>query len=69
MYVKFRFVSDEGATAGVVMAESSYRAASISDLSRLFPYSEARFMRRLEVSPAYDLWDRAFAHDFSGASP
>jgi hypothetical protein len=38
--------------------------ASVSELSRLYPASEARYMRRLEVSPEFEQWDDAFGFNF-----
>lgn len=63
-YRKFRFTSNAGATAGLVIESDRFERTSITDLSRFFPYSEARFMARLEVSPEYPTWEAAFNHTF-----
>ena len=63
-YVKFRFTSNAGATAGLVIETDRLQRTSVSDLSRFFPYSESRFMARLEVSPEYPSWEDAFNHSF-----
>lgn len=65
-FKKFRFTSKQGSTAGLVIESDRMARMDISDLSRFFPYSEARFMARLEVSPEYKTWEDAFAHDFQG---
>jgi len=64
---KFRFVSNQGQTAGLVIDSAKLDSLSISDLSRFFPYSEARFMARIEVSPEYSTWEEAFYHSFANA--
>lgn len=63
-YRKFRFTSNAGSTAGLVIESDRFERTSITDLSRFFPYSEARFMARLEVSPEYPTWEDAFNHTF-----
>jgi hypothetical protein len=63
-YVKFRFTSRNGATAGLVIDSFRFARTSITDLSRFFPYSEAPLMARLEVSPEYPTWEDAFNHSF-----
>lgn len=63
-YRKFRFTSRHGSTAGLVIESDRMEHTTITDLSRLFPYSEARFMARLEVSPEYKTWEEAFGHEF-----
>jgi len=62
-YKKIRFTGKRGNTAGIVIDENMF-SLSVSDLSRLFPYSEAMKMERLEVSPVFDSWDDAFAYQF-----
>lgn len=64
-YQKVRFSSPTGATAGLVLRTADLRNKTVADISRLFSYSEARFMRRLEVSPEFATWAEAFGHDFS----
>lgn len=63
-YIKARFTSLDGATAGLVFNVEAFESMTISEFSRLFPISEARFMRAVEVSPRYQTWEAAFNHDF-----
>ena len=63
-YIKFRFSSRQGCTAGLVIESDKFERLSITDLSRFFPYSEARFMRELEVSREFNSWREAFDFDF-----
>ena len=63
-YRKVRFTSKRGATAGLVVESDRLARMSLADVSRLFPYSESRFMAQLETSPEYPSWDAAFAHSF-----
>lgn len=37
---------------------------TISEVSRLFPYSEAGKMERIARSPIFPTWDEAFAYTF-----
>jgi hypothetical protein len=62
-YVKVRFASKHGATAGLVFRLDLFPMTTVA-LSRCFPHSEARFMERLEVSPDFDTWEAAFHHCF-----
>ena len=63
-YLKFRFTSRQGCTAGLVIESDKFSNLSITDLSRFFPYSESRFMRELEVSREFENWREAFDFDF-----
>lgn len=64
-YVKVRFsCKTNGATAGLVLPYDKVSHATISELSRFFPYSEAPKMKRLELSPQYATQEEAFAHTF-----
>jgi len=63
MYHKVRFIGDNKYTAGLVVTEAQARLP-ITELSRFFPYSEFPKMTRLEISPAYETWEQAFAHEF-----
>jgi hypothetical protein len=62
---KIRFTSAEGSTAGLVIPSEKLEGKSISEISRLFPYSESRFMRHLEVSEPQPSFESAFAYEFS----
>lgn len=64
-FVKFRFTSKTGQTAGLVITADRFHRTSVADLSRMFPTSEYRHMARLERSPEYLTWADAFAHDFN----
>ncbi len=63
-YIKFRFTSVKGSTAGLVMESCKFHATTVTALSRLFPYEESRYMKVIECSPEYPSWDEAFAHQF-----
>lgn len=63
-YLKFRFSSRQGCTAGLVIESDKFANLSITELSRFFPYSESRFMRELEVSREFNSWCEAFEFDF-----
>lgn len=63
-YLKFRFTSCQGCTAGLVIESDKFSNLSITELSRFFPYSESRFMARLEVSPKFPSWEAAFNFQF-----
>lgn len=66
-YCKIRFVSKyhHGATAGLIVSATAMKGKTVSDISRLFPYSEANRMDRLERSPFFPSWDQAFAYTFT----
>lgn len=64
-YVKVRFVSGHGETAGIVISETKFNNSTISGLSRLFPVSEFRKMGSLQASPVFDSFDAAFLHQFN----
>jgi len=67
-YIKVRFTSkNNGSTAGVVLTVEQMRTMPMTELSRMFPYSEVRKMERRERSPEYATWDEAFLHTFSVA--
>jgi hypothetical protein len=63
-YVKFRFTSAYGATAGLVISADKLRALGVVEISRFFPHSEFMKMKRLEVSPAYGSELEAIKHEF-----
>jgi len=62
---KIRFTSTEGSTAGLVVPSERLEGKSVGEISRLFPYGESRFMRRLEVSEPFGTFESAFAYEFS----
>jgi hypothetical protein len=49
-----------GRTAGLILNDSELKGKSTSDLSRLFPYSEAPKMKILFVSQGFNSWNEAF---------
>lgn len=64
-YQKVMFSSKSyGKTAGLVIEAEKLAGMSITDVSRLFPYSEAMKMGKLHVSPKYGSWEHAFEHQF-----
>ena len=63
-FYKVRFTNGDESTAGLVVKKSQIENMSVSDISRLFPYSEARKMKRLEQSPQMSSFDEAFYYDF-----
>jgi hypothetical protein len=63
MYTKVRFTSKRnGATAGLVVEHIDDK--SINDLSRLYPYSEASKMEKIERSPEFPTFLEAFNYKF-----
>ena len=67
VYCKIRFISKHhhGVTAGLILSASAMRGKTVSDLSRLFSYSEANKMDRFQRSPFFESWDDAFAYTFA----
>jgi len=65
-YVKIAFRHGAEQTAGLVVPFEEYKTASLSRLSRLFPYWEARKMRDLLVSPQFPTFEEAFGFSFEG---
>lgn len=65
-YVKIAFRHGAEQTAGLVIPFGEYKTASLSKLSRLFPYWEARKMREFLVSPQFPTFEDAFAFSFEG---
>jgi hypothetical protein len=64
-YIKVRFTSKaNGSTAGLVIEADKLYRTPLTELSRLFPVSEASKMERVELSPEYDSFEEAFAHNF-----
>lgn len=67
-YRKVRFYSPvNGATAGLIVETNKLANMSIPDISRLFPYSEANKMQRIQCSPEYGTFEAAFLHEFKEA--
>jgi hypothetical protein len=64
MYRKVRFTNNAGGTAGLVLSQEKLDSHTIESLSRLFPVSEARFMRTLQLSPQFPTFDDAFMFEF-----
>ena len=57
--------SADDCTAGLILESSKLESMTVSDVSRLFPYSEAAKMRVIQVSPRYPDWEAAFNHQFT----
>ena len=73
MYQKIRFsnhatsTDPEQCTAGLVLDSDKLKSMTISEVSALYPMSEARKMRGVfQVSRKYETWDAAFNHQFTG---
>ena len=71
MFTKIRFsnhatsTDPECCTAGLVIDSDKLKGMSITDVSRLYPMSEARKMRGvLQVSKDFDTWNEAFHYQF-----
>ena len=52
-----------GCTAGLIV-KATAPVHDVVAMSRLFPYSAARYMGRLHVSPVFETWDEAFKYTF-----
>ena len=52
-------------TAGLVLDAAKLANMTVSDISRLFPYSESHKMRVLQVSKKYPHFYDAFNHQFT----
>jgi hypothetical protein len=68
-YIKVRFTSkSNGSTAGLVIEADRLYGMPLTELSRLFPGSEASKMERqeliehVELSPEYASFEEAFLH-------
>ena len=60
-YVKIKFSSRQhGDTAGLVISLEKYMTSTMSELSRLYPVSESKKMRRFSVSKVHPDFDGAF---------
>ena len=66
-FIKVRFVSGHGATAGLVMTLDKFSTTTISGISRLFPVSEFRKMGTMQASPALDSFEDAFSFQFDSS--
>ena len=53
-----------GTTAGLVLDTDRHDVRNMAEVSRLFPTSEARYMRVYHISPAFDSWALAFGYSF-----
>jgi hypothetical protein len=57
---KVWFSKGKEKTAGLILPNEKLHDMSMSDVSRLFPNSEAGKMARFHTSPVFDTWDEAF---------
>ena len=55
------------ATAAIILDSEVIDRMTVTEISRLFPYSECTKMVYLEISPEYDSFDAAFYADFVAA--
>lgn len=60
-YQKIWFSSKHGQTAGLILERDKVCKMGVSEISKLFPRSEALYMRWFNGSPVFDTWDEAFA--------
>ncbi len=60
-YRKVMWTGPAGDTAGLVLESAKIAKLTTSDLSRLWPLSEARKMHHCLLSPEFPTWDEAFA--------
>jgi len=51
-------------TAALILDSEAVDRMTVTEISRLFPYSESTKMVFLEISPEYDSFDDAFYADF-----
>lgn len=59
LYRKIRFQRGTDKTVGLIVSEAKFKEG-FSELSRLFPASEACKMQCFQFSPLFDEWDKAF---------
>ncbi len=59
-FQKVWFSKGREKTAGLILPAAKLHGMSISEISRLFPMSEAGKMGRLHTSPVFATWDAAF---------
>lgn len=59
-FCKIRFSNGTESTAGLVVDAEFAHTASIAELSRMFPCSEAPKMKRLIISHPFDTFEAAF---------
>lgn len=64
-YRKIRFYSKEhGPTAGLVVRFDGKTMYTLTQLSKLFPITEAPKMKRFQAGPIFDTWEEAFNFEF-----
>jgi hypothetical protein len=59
-FTKVWFANGSEKTAGLILPTAKVHAMSVNEISRLFPTSEARKMKRVHISPEFETWDEAF---------
>jgi hypothetical protein len=65
-FKKVRFTSKEnGNTSGLILDEDKLNKMTISEISKLFPYSESMKMEKIQLSPSFPDWEQCFKHDFN----
>ena len=55
---------DSQTTAAIILDSDKIDGMTVTEISRLFPYSESTKMVFLEISPEYDSFEDAFHADF-----
>ena len=55
---------ESSATAALILDSDKLNDMSVTEVSKLFPYSESMKMMFLEISAKYDSFDDAFNADF-----
>ena len=58
---------DSQTTAALILDSEKIDGMTVTEISRLFPYSECTKMVYLEISPEYDSFEDAFYADFVAA--
>jgi len=58
---------DSQCTAALILDSDKIDGMTVTEISRLFPYSECTKMVYLEISPEYDSFEDAFNADFVAA--
>ena len=63
-YKKVRFTKDGISTVGIVLETEVLKKRTITELSRMYPYSEVPKMGKLQVSKEFPTWNEAFWYKF-----
>ena len=66
-FYKVAFSNDDNWTAGLVLGPE-VKKMTVSEISRLFPYSESWKMHKLHISPPRNSWLQAFDYNFNATT-